>query len=99
VEAPRHVAGEIHVVGSGQLMRRWLAADSDASRVRVFLGYAGWGPGQLEGEWKAGVWHVLEADADAVFDPDPATIWERLVRRTGWQRASRQGFPHQMGSG
>jgi putative transcriptional regulator len=89
IEGARRVVGEIHLVRSGALMTRWLANDSDRARVRVFLGYSGWGPGQVESEWRAGVWHVLDADADAVFDPEPGDAWERQVRRTGWQRASR----------
>jgi putative transcriptional regulator len=90
VEGARRVVGEIHVVRSGELMTRWLATDSDPARVRVFLGYSGWGPGQVEREWEAGVWHVLDADADAVFDPEPDTAWERQIRRTGLLRASRR---------
>jgi putative transcriptional regulator len=89
VDGALPVVGEIHIVRSGEVMKRWLASESDHERVRVFLGYAGWGPGQVEKEWEAGVWHALDADADAVFDPNPGTAWERQVRRTEWQRASR----------
>jgi len=49
--------------------------------VRVFVGYSGWGPGQLQNELKRGDWHVLPADAEAIFEIDAARIWEELVRR------------------
>lgn len=55
-------------------------------RVRLFLGYAGWAPGQLEGEIARGHWQALRVDPDLVFDPTPGTLWERLSAR---QRAVR----------
>jgi len=86
----RHVVDEIHLAQSSDVVRQWVATESDPNRVRVFLGYSGWSPGQLEGELNAGVWHVLDADADAVFDPEPDTAWDRQIRRVGQRRASRE---------
>lgn len=51
----------------------------DASRVRLFIGYAGWAPGQLDHELARGSWHVMPASDDVVFAKDPGTIWKRLV--------------------
>ena len=51
--------------------------------VRVFRGYAGWGPGQLEGEIDAGAWLVLDAEPDDVFAPDPDELWRTVLRRQG----------------
>ena len=48
----------------------------------MYVGYAGWGPGQLERETLHGSWHVFRADTAVVFDPDPDTLWQRQVRRT-----------------
>ena len=45
--------------------------------LRIFSGYAGWSPGQLEGEIQDGGWLVLDHDG---FDPltsDPATLWNQ----------------------
>ena len=47
------------------------------------LGYAGWGPGQLESELAQGSWFVLPAEAGLVFAPDPATIWDAALARRG----------------
>jgi len=47
------------------------------------LGYAGWAPGQLEGEIKTGSWEIVPADKALVFDEDYETKWERaMARRT-----------------
>jgi putative transcriptional regulator len=49
--------------------------------LRVYSGYAGWAPGQLQREIERGGWHVLPADAETVFDKDPARIWPELIKR------------------
>lgn len=47
------------------------------------LGYAGWAPGQIEGEIKTGSWEIVPADRALVFDEDYETKWERaMARRT-----------------
>lgn len=51
------------------------------STVRVFRGYAGWGPGQLEGEIDAGAWMVIDAEADDMFDHQPEHLWRTVLRR------------------
>ncbi len=49
--------------------------------LRVFSGHSGWAPGQLQREIARGGWHVIPADAETVFDKDPALVWPELVRR------------------
>lgn len=63
----------------------FVAARVDA--VRVFRGYAGWGPGQLEGEIEAGAWLVLDAEPDDVFDATPDSLWRTILRRQGGRLA------------
>jgi putative transcriptional regulator len=56
-----------------------LAARGD-DEIRVFAGYAGWGPGQLEREIRQGGWKVVRSGADSVFSDDPRALWQRLYR-------------------
>jgi len=51
--------------------------------VRVFAGYAGWGPGQLEGELALGSWFVVDAEPDDVLAGAPDELWSRVLRRQG----------------
>jgi putative transcriptional regulator len=52
-------------------------------RARVFAGYAGWGPGQLEREIEEGSWIVEPARAEDVFTEVPEELWSEVVRRKG----------------
>jgi putative transcriptional regulator len=55
---------------------------ADISSVRIFAGYAGWGPGQLESELDANAWIVVAAHPDDAFG-DPDDLWRRVLLRQG----------------
>jgi putative transcriptional regulator len=57
--------------------------DQSASDLRIFIGYSGWGPGQLEREVRRHGWYIFQYDESLVFDPHPETLWERMVEKTG----------------
>ena len=50
-----------------------------ASHLRVFLGYAGWAPGQLDRELATGSWIVVDASEERVFPAEPAKLWDSLA--------------------
>ena len=52
-------------------------------RSTLALGYAGWGPGQLEHEIKENVWLTCEADETLVFGEDFAEKWQRALAKLG----------------
>jgi putative transcriptional regulator len=47
---------------------------------RVFVGYTGWSTQQLKDELELGLWKIHAPDANLVFDPNPSTLWTRLLR-------------------
>jgi putative transcriptional regulator len=49
--------------------------------VRVFAGYAGWAPGQLEAEVEGGFWYVVDSEPGDLVDADPAGLWRTVLRR------------------
>jgi putative transcriptional regulator len=60
------------------------AADvGDLARARVFAGYAGWGPGQLESELEESAWIVEPAEPTDVFTHEPDDLWSAVLRRKG----------------
>ena len=52
-------------------------------RARIFAGYAGWGPGQLDGELEEGSWIVEPALVDDVFTVEPDELWSAVLLRKG----------------
>ncbi|MBF5042780.1 YqgE/AlgH family protein [Aggregicoccus sp. 17bor-14] len=53
------------------------------ARVRFCLGYAGWGPHQLEQEMAQGSWLFTEAARAPVLELSPDEVWDSLVRQMG----------------
>lgn len=59
-------------------------ASGNGPRLNILaLGYAGWGPGQLDAEIHANGWLTVPADDGLVFDPDLDNKWERALAKIG----------------
>ena len=56
-------------------------------RARVFAGFAGWGPGQLDAELEEHAWGVEPARREDVFAPNPERLWDNVQRRRGREGA------------
>jgi putative transcriptional regulator len=64
---------------------------ADLRALRVFVGYAGWAPGQLEAEIEQGAWFVVDAHAADAFVTEPGALWRDVLRR---QRGRIAMFAH-----
>lgn len=62
--------------------------------ARVFLGHAGWGEGQLEGEIDQHAWFVIDPAPDDPLSPTPQRQWRTVLRRQGGTLAMVSYFPH-----
>ena len=60
---------------------------SRARRSRAFLGYAGWGPGQLDAEMEREDWIVVPALGDDAFGEEPDGLWSAALERLGGRYA------------
>ncbi|MBQ1119494.1 YqgE/AlgH family protein [Streptomyces sp. B15] len=54
---------------------------AELGSLRIFAGYAGWGPGQLEKELSEGAWYVVESEPGDVSSPAPERLWRSVLRR------------------
>ena len=68
----------------------FMSADSEPEevalatrRARVFVGYAGWSPGQLESELEEESWLVLDPEPADVFAADSEELWSAVLARQG----------------
>lgn len=78
-----------------EILGCWTALTAEErSKFRIFAGYSGWGPGQLEGEMKTGCWITLESEAGLVFPEDPDATWEQALTAKGglYSIIARTGF-------
>lgn len=72
----------VYLVSAKSPLEKALAGGAGDGDVRVYLGYCGWGGGQLENELKLGGWWIFNASPGVVFDPHPDSVWSRLITRT-----------------
>jgi putative transcriptional regulator len=61
--------------------------------LRVFAGYAGWGPGQVQAEIEEGAWYVLPAEPADAFAAEPERLWQTVLRRAGGTLALVATYP------
>ena len=78
-----HVAGKLYLMATKQGIATALSESRKPADLRIFLGYAGWGPGQLAREVRVGGWYIFDYDESLVFDEHPETLWKRLIEKTG----------------
>ena len=64
--------------------------------LRLFVGYAGWAPSQLEGELQAGAWIVADFEPGDVFAAEPARLWRGVLRRQGGRIAWMANYPDEL---
>ncbi len=81
------VFGDVYLISDKDLLTQTLASKAEAAVFHAYVGYAGWGPGQLQHEVELGAWHILPADAAMVFHADPDALWEKLIKQTELQIA------------
>ena len=60
-----------------------IAQGKGPQKSLLALGYAGWGPGQLDMEIRANGWLQVPSDSEIIFDIEPDTKWERAIERLG----------------
>lgn len=61
--------------------------------LKFVVGYSGWGAKQLESELREGAWVVCPGNDRFVFDPDPDTLWRRVLRARGGPYAELADIP------
>jgi putative transcriptional regulator len=68
-----------------------------ARKLRVFAGYAGWSPGQLDDELRRQAWLTFPASVELVFHAPPAELWRHVLRQRGdWQSRLLAGSPEDL---
>ncbi len=77
-EGTLHVFDNVYLTGRKELILSLLQESPLNAHIRVYAGYAGWAPGQLEQEIKRGDWITIKADINKIFAEEPAGIWPSI---------------------
>ena len=78
VHGAARVLADVYFCTDLEPLKAAARAPDVASRLRVYAGYAGWGPGQLVDELRQAVWVLGPADARSVFSSEPEALWPRV---------------------
>jgi putative transcriptional regulator len=81
-DATLQVSGQVGLTATVDILRA-LAKGEGPRQSMLALGYAGWGPGQLEAELQANGWLHAPADLDLLFSTDDDGKWHAAIARLG----------------
>ena len=81
-DATLEVLNGVALTASVEILKA-IAQGKGPQKSLLALGYAGWGPGQLDMEFKANGWLQVPSDSEIIFDIEPDTKWERAIQRLG----------------
>lgn len=72
---------------------------STQKKIKMFAGYAGWSPGQLEDEMKRKAWLIYPASLDLVFNTPPEKLWPVILQhKGGWKNRILAQMPEDLSS-
>jgi putative AlgH/UPF0301 family transcriptional regulator len=69
----------IYASNSLTLLEQMIDKKKPDQKFHLYVGYAGWAPGQLESEIARGDWRIFKGDANIIFNNAPDQIWRKLV--------------------
>jgi putative transcriptional regulator len=77
-EDAQRVFDDVYFTGRKEVILSLLQNKPENTRLRVYSGYAGWAPGQLEHEIMRGDWITINADVKKIFAEEPSRIWPSI---------------------
>lgn len=99
--APKRIPGGIelgnglYLGGELDALAKYLEARPKEAlrRVKLLVGYAGWGEDQLESELAGGSWLPAASRPEWIFEPEPEHVWRAVVRSIGSDAAGLENLP------
>ena len=83
------ISDGVYLSAAPHLIRHALQSSPDP-QVRLVIGYAGWAPGQLDGELASSSWLMAPVQTDLLFDVPLEAMWETAIRRLGAEPSALQ---------
>jgi putative transcriptional regulator len=88
-ENSQQIFSQCYVIASQTALLHLIGNGNPSIKLRAFVGYAGWGPGQLDAEVARQDWHIISADLMTVFDLAPGAMWPKLIKYSEFEWAGR----------
>ena len=80
-DGAQRILDDVFLSLNKQTLSKALEEKTPDKKIRLYTGYTGWSPGQLEREIASGAWRILRPDARMIFAEDPSKIWPMLLHR------------------
>jgi putative AlgH/UPF0301 family transcriptional regulator len=87
IEGAENIFDGVYLITAKPLFEKTISARPDPGVFHVYLGYAGWTQDQLREEVELGAWFVFPAETGKVFNSDPDSLWDEMIRKTELQMA------------
>lgn len=87
LDGAKRVTGDVYFVVDTTALEKQLKKPEKPNEFRVYVGYSGWGPRQLDTEVLDGRWYIFPGNQEVAFDAIPSTLWLRLIGKTEGQIA------------
>lgn len=85
----------LYMGGDFETLQEFLQrGEADSTNLRFFVGYSGWGPGQLAGELEANSWIVAKSDVPTIMQTDSEEAWGKILRSMGKRYSVLANFPN-----
>jgi putative transcriptional regulator len=84
------VLDDVYLSADRTLLESIVRGGTSVAGIRVFAGYAGWAPRQLQAEIEGGAWHMVRPEPDVLFSADPSSLWHQLISRIDSRAAGLQ---------
>ena len=78
-EGASAIFGDIYFIVTKTALEKALGGASNPSGLRIYVGYCGWGPQQLEHEVLRGSWYIFSSSEDLAFAVKPESLWPMLI--------------------
>ena len=78
-KASLRIFDDVFLSADSKVLEQVLRHPRPFAGLRIFSGYAGWKPGQLEAEVEKGYWLLRQADTEILFNTQPGLIWRKLL--------------------
>lgn len=94
IEGAQQVLDNVYWAGNYEQLKILLSSGNVSPEdIRFFIGYSGWGAGQLQSELEAGAWIAARVPGNRLFDTDPDQLWRQILNDMGGKYKLMSNYP------